>query len=283
MTIRLQDEIYGRKHGMALTMDVFTPGEPNGFGLIFVVAGGWRSSHDWIGDENSELIRPFLERGYTVFSVVLCSMPRFTIPELLEDVHRAARFIRFHAAKYGINPEAIGVYGASAGGHLSLMLGFTGGPGSADAADPIDRVSSRVQAIAQFYGPTDFLNYGGPGELAAGEGRLADLKSAFDFLRFDSAQNRYFLIADEAEIRSIVIAISPVTHVSSASPPTLSIHGDADERVPWYQSELLFQRLQEFGVPSKLVVKPGGGHGWPDMEPEFVEMLEWFDRFLGRL
>src|SRR5262245_27222968 len=112
---RVEDVIYGRKFGTALTLDVFTPKETaNGAGIIWVVSGGWFSSHDFV---NAGFISEYLKRGYTVFAVVHGSQPKFTIPEVLEDMHRSVRFIRSRAEHYKIDPNRIGITGASAGGH----------------------------------------------------------------------------------------------------------------------------------------------------------------------
>src|SRR5262245_47983674 len=159
---RKRDVIYGRKFGMALTMDVFTPKEKaNGVGLIPVISGGWFSSTDAI---NPVVYKTFLDRGYTIFAVCHGSQPKFTIPEIVEDMNRAVRFIRHNAQDYKIDPDQLGVFGASAGGHLSLMLGMAGATGDPEAKDPIDRLSSRVQAVAAFFPPTDLLNYGVKGK-----------------------------------------------------------------------------------------------------------------------
>src|SRR5437879_11163177 len=123
---RIEDVIYSRKFGTALTLDVFQPEQPNGCGILFMVSGGFFSSHDGI---NPGFYRALLERGYTVFAVVHGSQPKFTIPEIEQDIHRAVRFVRHTAAKYGVNPDRLGITGASAGGHLSLTLGPQGGPG----------------------------------------------------------------------------------------------------------------------------------------------------------
>jgi hypothetical protein len=139
---RKEDVIYGRKYGTALTMDVFTPRkDAKGIGLILVVSGGLFSSHEAI---NPAFVRPFIERGFTVFAVVHGSQPRFTVTEIVQDMNRAVRFIRHHAGEYGIDPDRIGIYGGSAGGHLSLMLGTAGAKGGPDAKDPVDRESSRA-------------------------------------------------------------------------------------------------------------------------------------------
>src|SRR5712671_6668224 len=86
---RTQDIIYGRKYGLALTMDVFTPKKANGIGVIYVVSGGWFSGPQAI---RPTLVAPLLKRGYTVFAVVHGSQPKFTVPEIVEDMHRGVRF-----------------------------------------------------------------------------------------------------------------------------------------------------------------------------------------------
>ena len=157
---RTEDVIYGRKFGTALTLDVFAPKQnANGAAIVWCVSGGWFSSHDSV---NAGAVGEYLRRGYTVFAVVHGSQPKFTIPEVLEDMHRSVRFIRSRADQYRIDPNRIGITGGSAGGHLSLMQGTAGTVGKSDAKDPVDRLSSRVQAVACFFPPTDFLNYGKP-------------------------------------------------------------------------------------------------------------------------
>jgi acetyl esterase/lipase len=222
---RTEDVVYGRKYGTALTMDVFTPKEnANGAAIVWVVSGGWFSSHEAI---NSGWIGEFLKRGYTVFAVVHGSQPRYTIPEVLDDMHRSVRFIRSRADQYKIDPERIGITGASAGGHLSLMQGTAGTLGKADGKD-LEKFSSRVQAVACFFPPTDFLNYGKPGEIAIGRGVLVNFKAPFDFHELDPKTKTFVPITDEEKILAIGRSISPINHVSNDDPPTLIIHGDAD-------------------------------------------------------
>jgi carboxylesterase type B len=174
---RTEDVIYGRKFGTALTMDVFTPKEKaNGRGIVFCVSGGWFSSKESI---NPGFIKEFLDRGYVVFAVVHGSQPKFTIPEVLEDMHRAVRFIHYNAKKYKVDPDMLGIAGGSAGGHLSLMQGTAYQAGNPKAPDPVNRESSRVAAVACFFPPTDFLNYGKAGQLALGKGTLKDFRAPF--------------------------------------------------------------------------------------------------------
>lgn len=274
---RTEDVIYGRKFGVALTMDVFKPDEPNGKGLIFVVSGGWFSAHEAI---SPAMMEPFLKRGYTLFAVVHGSQPKFTIPEILGDMNRAVRYIRHHAKEYGVDPEQLGIMGASAGGHLSLMQGMAGAAGDPNAPDEVERESSRVAAVACFFPPTDFLNYGKPGEVSLGRGVLKGFRPPFDFEEVDPETKRFVEITDEVKILEIGKEISPVTHASADDPPTLIIHGDADELVPIQQAELVLAALEKEGVQTKLVSKPGAAHVWPDWMKDLETLADWFDEHL---
>ena len=272
---RTEDVIYSRKFGMALTMDVFQPAKPNGCGLLFLVNGGWLSSKE---TPLMVTIRPsdyqiFLDRGYTVFAVVTSSQPKFKIPELMQDVDRAVRFVRANAKRFDVNPQRLGVLGASSGGHLTLSIAARGGPGKPDAPDPVDRESSEVQAAACFFPPTDFLNYGGPGKSGVGEGPLAPLEVAFG--------SQGFSAAERAQLGR---EISPIYFVTAKLPPTLIIHGDRDEVVPLQQSERFAQRAADAGAsPVKLIVRPGKGHGWGDFwksTEDVTAFADWFDQHL---
>jgi len=282
---RTQDVIYGRKFGTALTMDVFTPKkEANGAGIVFAVSGGWFSAHEVVDSPFFQNSIPELSRrGYTVFAVVHGSQPKYTIPEILEDMHRAVRYIRYHAKDYKIDPDRIGITGGSAGGHLSLMQGVAGNDGKPDAKDPVDRVSSQVQAVACFFPPTDFLNYGEKGKDAIGRGPLHDFKAPFDFHELDPKTHASRPITDEKKIREIGRQISPIYHVKAGDPPTLIIHGDADKLVPIQQAESIIAKLKDAGVPAKLVVKKGAGHGWPDfLQKDMPTIADWFDKYLQK-
>jgi acetyl esterase/lipase len=276
---RKEDVIYGRKYGTALTMDVFTPRkQPRGLGVIVVISGGFFSSHEQI---NPIFTRPLTERGYTVFAVVHGSQPRFTVPEIIQDMNRAVRFIRHHNKDYGIDPGRIGIAGASAGGHLSLMLGTAGADGNTEAKDPVDRESSRVQAVACFFPPTDFLNYGKPGNRKIHAiDHDPPYRAAFDYRELDKQSRLWVPITDSERLVDIARQISPVYHVTPEDPPTLIIHGDADRLVPLQQSQLIVEKLRGAGIDTKLVVKKGAGHGWLGLDKDMLEIVDWFDQHL---
>jgi acetyl esterase/lipase len=276
--IRTRDVIYGRKDGLALTMDVFTPKEkPNGLGIIFVVSGGWRSHP---GAIRPELYSPFLSRGYTVFSVVHGTQPKFTVPEIIQDVQRAVRFIRYHARDYHIDPDHLGITGASAGGHLSLMIGMAGAAGNPKANDPLERVSTRVQAVACFFPPTDFLNWSKEGDVLDCKNMDRRFKAAVDFQVFDRNEGLFQRVTNDKKVQELLRDISPISHVSRDDPPTLIIHGDKDRLVPLQQSERMVARLKAVGVPAELIVKKDCGHGWLTILKDTETLVDWFDRYL---
>ncbi len=160
------------------------------------------------------------------------------------------------------------------------MQGLAGPIGNPLARDPIDHVSSRVQAVGCFVPPTDFLNYGQPGESALGTGILKDFAAPFDFRSLDPKARKFVPITEPERREEIGRAISPINHVTPDDPPILLICGDADKLVPIQQSESLLQKLKDTGIESKLVVKPGAGHVWPGMLNDFSLVADWFDAHL---
>src|SRR5262249_10560382 len=148
----------------------------------------------------------------------------------------------------------------SAGGHLSLMLGTAGMPGDAEAKDPVDRLSSRVQAVACFFPPTDFLNYGATGFTLLGGGSARGMRAPFDFQEYDDKMQAFVTVTDRNRRLEIGRQVSPAYHVTADDPPTLIIHGDADRLVPLQQSRLIMEKFKEANVPCELIVKAGGAH-----------------------
>ncbi len=275
---RTRDVIYGHKFGLAMTMDVFVPKEkPNGVAVIAVVSGGWFSKPENI---NPLAYDDCLKRGYTVFAVVHGSQPKFTLPEIIEDMHRSVRFVRYHAKDYNIDPDRIGIMGASAGGHLSLMMGTAGKDGDKDAKDPVDRVSSKVQAVACFFPPTDFLNFGAKGKEYIDRDFQPPFTAVTDYHEFDPKKALYIPVTDKDKLREITKSVSPITFVTKDSAPTLMIHGDQDTLVPLQQSQEMLEKLKDAKVPAELIVKKGGAHGWLTILDDTKSLGDWFDKYL---
>jgi dipeptidyl aminopeptidase/acylaminoacyl peptidase len=277
-----EEVIYGRKDGLAMTMNVLTPkAKSNNRGIILAISAGMRSSFDMALEWSASVAQPYLMKGYTVFEVCHGSAPKYNNLEIISDLHRAVRFIRFNASKYNIEPAKLGMTGASSGGYLSLMMGTTGSESDPNAKDPVDRVSGNVQAVACFFPPTDFLNFGQQGLVSLGTGQLAEFRAAFEFCDWNRQLRRFEPIADQKKLLEIGRQISPIYHVSAQSAPTLIAHGDMDELIPLQQSQSLIQKMKELNVPCELMIKTGGTHkAWPDMLNYLVAFSDWFDKYL---
>ena len=267
---QVKDVIYGHKEGVALTMDVFKPAKPNGIAVLWMVSGGWVSNYNNI---NPGFAAPFVERGDTVFEIVHGTTPRFPVSEILKDIRRAVRFVRYHAADYGIDPNKIGISGGSSGGHLSLMTAAMGDDGDKSATDPVERVSSRIQAVACFFPPTDFINFGKPNVHAIDVPLLAVFRPAFGVP----------VGATDADKEKLAKELSPMWQVTDKMPATLIIHGDADPLVPLQQSQIFVEKLKELKVENQLIVRPGKAHGWPGIEKDLTVFADWYDKhFLAK-
>ncbi len=272
----VEDVVYGQKDGMGLTMDVLTP-EKNakGIGIILVSSGGWRSQKSNIPGEDERRrkgehwVQGLLGGGYTLFLTRHGSGPRYFVPEMVEDIRRAVRYVRLHAGEYHVDPDHLGITSGSSGGHLALMVGLTGDDGKPDSKDVVEQQSSRVQAIVAWFPPTDLINFGSTdGYKTINEKRPGFLESLFG------------KVTDiEGQLRSI----SPIYHLSPDDPPVLLIHGDKDATVPVQQSEILKIKCEETGVPVQLVVHPGGGHTWwPGILDKYSYVTAWFDQYLQK-
>jgi acetyl esterase/lipase len=258
--------VYGERHGKKLTLEVLRPRRPNGLGVVLVVSGGWKSSPASV---HPAILAPVLRRGYSVFAVSHISQPEATVTEIAADLHRAVRFVRHHAGDYGIDPERLGVTGGSAGGHLSLLLATRGGAGDPAAADPVDRGSSAVQAVAIFFPVTDLLNLGSSTENPGDGGPPKSFVQAFG----PEA-------SDPVAWQRIGRDLSPIYHVTPSMPPVLILHGDADTLTPLEQAQWFQQRAREYGRLVKLVVRHGKKHGWPTMVWDVRRFADWFDEHL---
>ena len=255
------DVVYGHKMGMALTFDALVPADQNGAAVLFMVSGGWISRwsdpHRIVSGDSRRAgaIGDLLDNGYAVFMVRHGSAPLFKVPEAVADVRRAVRYVRLHADDFGVDPDRLGVTGGSAGGHLSLMLGNASDEGNAESDDPIEQTGNRVAAVVAYFPPVDLQSLAGPND-------------RFPALDFDPAK---------------AAAISPLLLVSDDDPPTLLVHGDADQLVPLANSERIKAAFDEANVTSKLIVIEGAGHGFGGENGQRAAsaLVAWFNEHLG--
>ncbi len=283
----IQEElIYGRKHGMALTMAVLKPKKPNGKGIISVVSGNWISSHAHMKKYFLDAAKPFTDNGYTVFLTMHGSNPRFDISEAATDIKRAVQFVRYNADKFNIDSDNIGITGSSSGGHLSLLIGTSDDTKNIESEDPVARVSSKVQAVAVFYPPTDFLNWGQSGgymnylqygDLLAQSGVLGALK----FNMFNEAKFVYEVVDNPEKLKEVSKSVSPAQLITSDDAPTYIIHGDKDTTVPLQQSTILQEKFDNIKLPFELIIVPGADHGWENMNKDRLKFVKWFDKHLN--
>ncbi len=274
----MPDLVYGHKAGMALTLDVFRPASPNGASVLNMVSGGWVSR--WRDPEQAQAgYQALLDQGFTVFAIRHGSSPRFNVPEAYADVTRAVRYVRLHAPHFGLDAERIGVYGGSAGGHLSLMLGLNSDEGDPNATDEVLRHSSRVAAVVANYPPVDLRPRATPSERFPAT--IPDQSLFFAGGVVPGAAERFVAIDVEDEAGA---SVSPILFVTPDDPPTLLIHGDADALVDFNNSELMQAALMASGVETGLVVIEGAGHGFrtpEDRTQASDALVGWFVEHLS--
>ncbi|MBI2435419.1 MAG: alpha/beta hydrolase [Candidatus Hydrogenedentes bacterium] len=267
---QVQDHVYATIDGQDFYMDIFTPKAKDpalpghGLAIVDVASGAWHADRGKIEDhKKAQFYDIFTKHGYTVFAVRPGTRGMYTALEMVGHVKTAIRYIKAHAADYGIDPKRLGLTGPSAGGHLATLVALTPEPGDPSASDPLLQQSTDVQAAGIFFPPTDFLNWNGNTNVAA---RLGDLY-------FKGGVNGH----TPEEIEARAKEISPRYQVKGKTPPFLIFHGDADPMVPLQQSEVLVAALKEQGNEVTFTVVPGGAHPWPTIDQEVAKMADWFD------
>jgi acetyl esterase/lipase len=242
------------KDGLALR-STYRPTQPNGVGVIVIVSGAWQSSVEMGRLIAQGYCPPLNEKGFTAFAVRHGSSPRYPMSAIVADMRRAVRFIRQHAGEYGVDPNRIGVFGASAGGQLALLLGTTADSGNPSASDAVLRESSRVAAVVAYFPPTDLSRW----------------------------VNRRAFPATAALTEAETAQYSPIRLVSPGAAPSLIVHGDADTTVPMVEGETMHAALTKADAPASFIRIEGAGHGFEgaDLERANAAMVQWFERHLG--
>ena len=250
-------------------LDLYLPNEPAaadarpGRPLVFWLhGGGWEA-----GGKQDCPATALVGRGYVVASVGYRLSSQAVYPAQIEDCKAAVRWLRAHAGEYGIDPARLGVWGASAGGHLAALLGTTAGTRRFDVGANLDQ-SSAVQGVLDWFGPTDFLRWGDP--------------PAEEILDASYTAIARLLGGTVRAHEELARSASPLYFVDPRSAPFLIVHGDRDATVPVQQSEELHAALRKAGVESTLRVLPGAEHGGPAFStPENIALMTaFFDRHL---
>jgi acetyl esterase/lipase len=242
--------------------------------VLYVFGGGWLA-----GDRNQfqmlDLL-PLIDRGFALVTSDYRHSTDAIFPAQIHDVKAALRWIRSHAADQGLDPDRVAILGPSAGGHLAALAGTSGGVASLEGElrdwTPLERaLSTSVQAVVDFFGPTDFSVYR--------EQHLANGLGNSDRLWFLDL----LVGGPVAEKPDLVQMLNPIRYVNPGDPPFLIIHGDRDGVVPIQQSEMLAEALLEAGVDVTLLEIEGGDHGMSEQYKSdwlFEEIITFLDRSL---
>ncbi len=241
-------------------LDLYVPDTGENLPLIIWVHGG-----AWLGgDKRHYNPREYLKSGYAGASINYRLSQHAIFPAQIEDVKAAVRWLRANAETYRLDSDRFAAWGSSAGGHSVAMLGTTGDVNEFEVGENLE-VSSRVQAVVNYYGPTDFLQM--------------DAHRLPDGLVHDAPDSPESKLVGGPiqEHKDRVAKANPVTYVSEDDSPFLIIHGDQDKLVPYQQSVLLKDALEKAGVPVTFYKVEGGGHGWfrdpkvPELTKAFLE------------
>jgi acetyl esterase/lipase len=256
----LKDLEYGRGSGRAMLLDLYLPeAKEKPLPLIIWIHGGaWMAG----SKDNPSPARQFTMEGYAVAQVGYRLSQEAKFPAQINDCKAAVRWLRANAAKYNLDPNRFAAWGASAGGHLVALLGTTDGVADLEGSVNELKESSRVQAVVDWFGPTDFLHIGEP---------ESDLRHNAP----DSPESK-LIGGPLLENKDEAAKASPITYVSKSAPPFLIMHGDKDRTVPFDQSELLYAALKKAGVDVTFVPMKGAGHGFdgPDAIAPVREFLK---------
>ena len=260
--------VYAEVHGVGLLMDLFTPVHGNnGHAIVEVTSGVWHSDRDKLDDlKKARVFEILCGHGYTVFAIRPGSITKFGALEMVDHVERGILWVKENSQDYEIDPDKLGLMGASAGGHLACLVAVTNG-------GRMEKNDSSVAAVGVFFPPTDFLDYGGVRLDPHSAGRLGELIRA---LAFPAGVDGL----DDEQVKQGITAISPARRVTKVAPPFLLIHGGLDLLVPLQQSRTMVAALKNKGVPAQLIIKNGGGHPWPTVHEEVTVLADWFDRQL---
>lgn len=234
--------------------------------IVFVHGGAWEagSKQDGYGP-----LAPYVRSGrFAVASVEYRFSQHAIWPAQIHDCKAAIRWLRGNADRYGIDPDRIGVWGASAGGHLVAMLGVSGGvPELEGVLGAFTNVSSRVTCVVDYFGPSDLL-------------ALVQVTNHFRHADRDAPIPR-LLGGLTAEKMDAARSASPVTHATEDDPPFLIVHGTRDDLVPLGQSEALERALAAARpVTAPLLIRMNGaGHGFNSPELD-RRVAQFFDHHL---
>lgn len=237
--------------------------------IIFIKGSAWGKDHPQKTLQFIPQLVQFAKHGYVVASIQHRTSHQAKFPAQLYDVKAAVRYLKANATKFQIDPNRVGVWGTSSGAHLAALLGTTGGITQLEGKEGNLNQSSVVQAVVDWYGPTDFL-------------QMSKYPAKVDFDAPDSPES-LVIGGPLQENKQKVRAANPISYISSDDPPFLIMHGDKDMQVPFNQSVLLYNALKKSNVEAELYRIKGAGHGGGFSNPKILNTVqEFFDSHLSK-
>lgn len=232
--------------------------------IVHIHGGGGRA-----GSKFPCPVTPMVLKGYAVASVEYRFSQKAIFPAQIQDCQAAIRWLRAHSAKYNLDPAHVGVVGGSAGGHLSALVGTSGGKNAFAPIGGHEDQSDRVQAVCDYFGPANFTTV---------VQQAADDKNVKNIFQFNTPSDPYSgLIGTQLDDQAKADAVSPLHYISKDSPPILILHGTHDALVPYAQSEEFAAALKQQGVETWLQKLPGSGHGGPAFnKPALLSLIQNF-------
>ncbi len=240
-------------------LDLYLPKDSTNLPLIIWIHGGAFR----MGSKNMGVPLDYLSDGYAIASLNYRLSQHAVFPAQIEDCKSAVRWLRANAKKFNLDSDRFGSWGPSAGGHLAAMLGTAGDVKEFDVGENL-AFSSRVQAVVDYFGPTDFLQMD---DHRLPNGQVHNTP--------DSPESQ-LIGGPIQENKEKTGRANPAAYVTKDDPPFLIVHGDSDPLVPHHQSELLAAALEKAGVPTIFYTVNGGGHGnfkdaaVPEMTKKFL-------------
>ena len=257
------DLVYAKHGDREMKLDLYIPEKGDGpFPMIVWIHGG-----GWIGGDKNDCVPlnvGYCQNGYAAASLSYRFSDVAPYPAQIEDCKAAIRWLKAHAKEYNLDPNHIGVWGGSAGGHLVCLLGVTGKVKKFDVGENLDQ-TSEIHAVCNYFGPTDMLTVqdGLDPDAEITKAVLGMLTSLLG-----GPMNEKTELAKEA---------SPTTYADRNAAPFLHVHGTSDLLVPVEQAEKLHDKLRQANVYSRLFILPRAGHGGDDFaNPKLLEEIKLF-------
>lgn len=266
-----EDVVYGSGAGDQLKLDLAKPREAKEPlpGILFIHGGGWQAGNKKV---YRQAIQEFAANGYVVGSVGYRFAPKHRAPAQIEDVKCAVRWMRANAKDLNLNPEKIGAIGASAGGHLATMLGVMDSSDGCEGEGGCADQSSKVQCVVNYFGPTNLVV------------RELDGSPVKGLILEDAVRGilTNFVGSKPEESADALRRVSPITYVNKGDAPILMFQGTKDQLVPYDQVLELASALTKAGIPGRIEIILGAGHGWggDEMKRTQSTALEFFDEHL---